>query len=308
MKDFTGDMDVPSKEDDFVDYVVNTFEKKAQECENFLSDFYSHGHYPQQDAIKKAKSIYRDILLYKANETKLLERIRDQEKDLLDAKDDSEDVVSFFNGKQKGIFDNASRRFQFFSDDLQYISANPEAVEAYNSIKSILTMEKPFQKIAELPNLVSVLENKHAELLNNEKNAAYELINKYRDELGTYVQDFSKDIYSHYSNELTNQRSFVDHAEKIIAVVAQESTIRGIKEEGANKLLNAKAPNRPTVEGASGEAEVPVASKPKEPVQMAKNSVIESATLTTKSDVDNYVEKLKAKLYAFLKDGGVKID
>jgi hypothetical protein len=308
MKDFTGDMDVPSKEDDFVDYVVNTFEKKAQECENFLSDFYSHGHYPQQDEIKKAKSIYRDILLYKANETKLLERIRDQEKDLLDAKDDSEDVVSFFNGKQKGIFDNASRRFQFFSDDLQYISANPEAVEAYNSIKSILTMEKPFQKIAELPNLVSVLENKHAELLNNEKNAAYELINKYRDELGTYVQDFSKDIYSHYSNELTNQRSFVDHAEKIIAVVAQESTIRGIKEEGANKLLNAKAPNQPTVEGTSGEAEVPVASKPKEPVQMAKNSVIESATLTTKSDVDNYVEKLKAKLYAFLKDGGVKID
>jgi hypothetical protein len=30
--------------------------------------------------------------------------------------------------------------------------------------------------------------------------------------------------------------------------------------------------------------------------------------LTTKSDIDNYVEKLKTKLYAFLKDGGVKID
>lgn len=308
MKDFTGDMDVPSKEDDFVDYVVNTFEKKAQECENFLSDFYSHGHYPQQDAIKKAKSVYRDILLYKANETKLLERIRDQEKDLLDAKDDSEDVVSFFNGKQKGIFDNASRRFQFFSDDLQYISENPEAVEAYNSIKSILTMEKPFQKIAELPNLVSILESKHAELLNNEKNTAYELINKYRDELGSYVQDFSKDIYSHYSNELTNQRGFIDHAEKIIAVVAQETTIRSLKEEGASKLLNAKAPEPAPAKDEDGENGTPVSTAPKEPIKIAKSTVVESATLTTKSDIDNYVEKLKTKLYAFLKDGGVKID
>jgi hypothetical protein len=41
-----------------------------------------------------------------------------------------------------------------FSDDSQYISENPEAVEAYNSIKEILTMEKPFQKIAELPTCV----------------------------------------------------------------------------------------------------------------------------------------------------------
>ena len=122
-----------------------------------------HGHYPQQDAIKKAKSVYRDILLYKANETKLLERIRDQEEDLLNAKDDAEEIVSFFNGKQKGIYDNATRRFQFFSDDSQYIAENPEAVEAYNAIKEILTMEKPFQKIAELPNCVQILENKHVQ-------------------------------------------------------------------------------------------------------------------------------------------------
>jgi hypothetical protein len=308
MKDFTGDMDVPSKEDDFVDYVVNTFEKKAQECENFLNDFYSHGHYPQQEAIKKAKSVYRDILLYKANETKLLERIRDQENDLLSAKDDAEDIVSFFNGKQKGIFDNASRRFQFFSDDFQYISEDSEAVGAYNSIKSILTMEKPFQKIAELPNLVQILESKHAELLNLEKNKAYELVNKYRDELGTYVQDFSKDIYTHYSNELNNQRNFVDHADKIIAVVAQESTIRSLKEEGASKLLNAKAPEPEPANGVSDNKNTSVVSTPKAPVQIAKNAVVESATLTTKSDIDNYLEKLKTKLYSFLKDGGVKID
>jgi hypothetical protein len=49
-------------------------------------------------------------------------------------------------------------------------------------------------------------------------------------------------------------------------------------------------------------------STKKEPIKVDKNAIVESATLETKADIDNYIDKLKTKLYGFLKDGGVKID
>ncbi len=309
MKDFTDSMDVPNKEDDFISYAIGTFTKKAQECQDFLDNYYSHETYPQKETVKQAKDLYNDILLNKANETKFLERIRSQESALLDVKDDIQDIVSFFNGKQKGIYDKSAIKLRFFSDDLMYINANAEALNAYNAIKNILGMEKPFQKIAELPGLISTLEAKHSSLLNEEKNKAYDLINGSRDELGTYVQDFSKDVYNEYSNKLTVQKGYVDDTDKVIGVVAIESQIKNIKNEGADKLLNAKRPEPVTPSKGEGDKPKlpPVEVKP-EPVSVNKAAIVESATLKTKSDIDNYIENLRSKLYAYIKNGGVKID
>ena len=51
----------------------------------------------------------------------------------------------------------------------------------------------------------------------------------------------------------------------------------------------------------------PNVEQPKEPVEKQMSELFESTTLKTKGEVDQYVEKLKSKLYKLISDGGVKI-
>lgn len=309
LKDFTECMDVPNKEDDFLDYAIATFTKKSQECQDFLDNYYSHESYsyPQKETVLKAKELYNDILLNKTNDTKFLQEIQAQEDNLLDMKDDIQDIVSFFAGRQKSIYDDAVIKLKFYSDDQRYIHDDANAQASYNAIQGILSMGRPFSRIAELPSLVATLKSRHDFILSEKKNEAGEQINQCREEWGRYVQDFSKDIYEKYSARLSAQKSYINNADKIIGVADIEQEIQKIREEGTEQLLNAKKPEPSNVDLTATERDV--AAEPKQtPTPVTKESILESATLKTKSDIDQYVDNLKKKLYAYIIDGGVEIN
>lgn len=306
MKDFTQSMDVPTKEDDFFEFACNYFKKKVQECDTFINDYYAHGNYPKRKAIDDARLVYQDIVIQAYDETKFLERIRELEGKLLDARDDAEDIVSFFNGKQKGIWDDASRKIAFFRNDLQYIEANPDAKFAYDSIVGILGMEEPFQRIAELPGLIQTLSQRHGALLHEEKMKAVKLIDEASEELATYVKEHTKPIYETTLGLLSARRVAIDGSQNIIAVIAINAKVQDIKQEAIEKMLNAPLP---VVSDDEDEQDKPIVPPtPKQPKVVSKSEIVESATLATKGDVDSYLEKLKKKLYAFITEGGVKID
>lgn len=297
MKDFTNSMDVPTKEDAFIEFAINTLQSNANDCELFINNYYSNGNYPQKDAVSHAKSVYNEILLYKADASKFLGKIKEKENDLMDAQADVADIVAFFKGTQKGIYDNASKKVQFFNDDISFINENPKAKETMDNIVAILGMERPFSKIALLPAYVQTLEQIHSELLEAKKNVALKKIDDIKNELFTYVKDYNKDIYNQYVGRLQTEASFIENnAIKIVAVSAEESKIDSIKNNAVADLLAAKpADDNPNVE------------QPKELVEKQMSELFESTTLKTKGEVDQYVEKLKSKLYKFVSDGGVKI-
>ncbi len=299
MKDFADDMAVPTKEDSFFEYSKIIFQKRKDACDQFLSDYYSHGYYPKKAAIEQAREVYNDLLLYKNNELSFFQRIREREDDLLNAKQDTEDTVSFFGGKQKQLFDAAVKKIEFVHDDEEYVLAKPEAKSAYESIKAILAMEEPFSKIFELPTLVASLELQHTQLLTQEKDRAKKIIEEGKTKLAGYVQEFeeSKALYREILSLLASQATFVSGAQKIVGVVAQQPKIKDIIETGIANLLNVK----PRVVGDNPPA-------PKEPVHVKKSSVISPAVLKSKTDVDSFISELRDKLYAYLKDGGVSID
>jgi len=297
MKDFTNSMDVPTKEDAFIEFAINTLQSNANDCELFINNYYSNGNYPQKDAVSHAKSVYNEILLYKADASKFLGKIKEKENDLMDAQADVADIVAFFKGTQKGIYDNASKKVQFFNDDISFINENPKANETMDNIVAILGMERPFSKIALLPAYVQTLEQIHSELLEAKKNVALKKIDDIKNELFTYVKDYNKDIYNQYVGRLQTEASFIENnAIKIVAVSAEESKIDSIKNTAVADLLAAKpADDNPNVE------------QPKEPVEKQMSELLESTTLKTKGEVDQYVEKIKSKLYKLISDGGVKI-
>ena len=295
MKDFTGSMDVPTKEDAFISYAINILQSCANECDDFINNYYTHGHYPQKDAVSHAKSVYNEILLYKADSSKLLEKIREKENDLIDAQDDIADVVAFFKGTQKGIFDNALNRIAFFQDDISFINENPKAKEAMDNVVEILEMDRPFSKIALLPSYVQTLESIHNDLLEQKKEKALNKIEEVKVELNGYVKDYNKDILNKYVNDLQNESLFINNAKKIVAVSAEETKVNLIKNNAISDLLAAQP------------AEDDDNPEKKEPVIVDKSELLDAVTLTSKNDVDKYVENLKAKLYKYVSEGGIKI-
>ena len=297
MKDFTNSMDVPNKEDLFVDFTVSTLQNKVNNCDKYLNN-YNYGNYPQKNAIINAKSIYNEVLLYRSDTTKFLSKIKEKEMDLLNAEDDIVDIVSFFEGKQKNIFDNALSKCKFFNDDISFINGVDKAKFAFEKIKNILEMDRPFSKIAELPNLLNELESEHFNLLSNNKNNLLNKIDSIKKELYLYIKEYNKSIYEYYIIILDQQCNYIENSNKITGVVAQESIVIKIKNEAVNEMLSAK----PVVETNND-----IEQQVKEIRLINKNELVETAKLTTIGEVNTYIENLKVKLYKYVQDGGVEI-
>lgn len=296
MRDFTNSMDVPTKEDSFVDYVISVLQAKVNECVGYIDNYYKYGNYPQKASIVTAKDVYNSVLLYKSDATSLLNKLREKENELLDAQDDIQDILAFFKGSQKNIYDSAITKCNFYQDDLIYINQDTNAKAAYEKIQEILQMARPFRKIAELPNLTNILEQSHNDLLNKFKNNILNKIDSIKKELFTYVKDYNQDVYNRYIAQFDVIIYSVEFTNKIVTAVANESMIYSKKNQAISDLLAAKPVETET-------QETPV----KETTIVNKTDLIESASLKTKSEVDSYIERLKAKLYKYISDGGIDI-
>ncbi len=299
MKDFTNSMDVPTKDDSFIEFTSNTLQAKSDECTKFLNDYYSHGKYPKKTAVENAKKTFNEVLLYRNDNKKFLEMIKEKEVDLLDAQDDISDVVSFFKGAQKGLYDKATNKINLYKDDEKYINESNEAKQAYDSINAVLNMENPFSKIANLSDLVSKLDEAYNKILDSKKSEVLTKIDDIKKELYGYVKGYSKDIYNKYIEKFNNEIAYIENSSKIVVIDAEIGSINSLKDQGVNELVSAKPPVTPD------QHDTPVI---KEPSQVNKNELLENVTLKTKGEVDQYVEKLKSKLYKYIPDGGVKIE
>lgn len=299
MKDFTNSMDVPTKDDTFIEFAINTLQAKANECAKFLEDYYSHGSYPKKNAVENAKKTFNEVLLYKNDSKRFLEKIKEKEVALIDAQDDISDIVSFFKGAQKGLYDKASNKLRQYKDDEKYINESNEAKQAYDSINNVLNMENPFSKIANLSDLVAKLDDAYNEILSAKKAEALKKIDDIKKELFVYVKDYSKDIYNKYIEKFDNEIKFVESSSKVVVIDAELGSINSLKDQAVSELVSAKSPVTP---------DQPAVEAEKEPSQVNKNELLEGATLKTKGEVDQYIEKLKTKLYKYISDGGIKIE
>ena len=139
--------------------------------------------------------------------------------------------------------------------------------------------------------------NKINSIREDKKKNALDTIDGIEKEIFTYVKEYNKDIYNSCILKLKAEKTFVENAAKIVAVVAELSNISSIKNDAVTELLSAKAP----VDTTSSAVEN------KDPVEKTREDLFETTILKTKGEVDQYVEKIKTKLYKFITDGGIKI-
>ena len=282
-----------------------------------LSVRYENAPYPGKDTVSSGTKLLTSITNAESTEEfyKLLTNWQDS---LLDFAEDYEPIREFFKGEQKQIFDEALRLMKIYDDSKTYI-VNEELENTVAKIRDILREKQPYRDIPKLPELLDHFRTIYGGILDEQEKPVKSAINdsyqRVMDVLDTksYVAE-KKEAYGIQFKELFDGvercnnvsvlRSYADRADalKIRLLNEMDAKDKQIAEKEA-----AEAKRKAEEEAKkNGQQVTPVVVTPH--IKTTKNVPIKSVTgtsfwrLESQEDIEKYINALKKKLTAELKD------
>ena len=131
LREYFDVMDVPDDEDGLVAFIVEKFEAQKAHYEELDAKYNCDRKYPDRNKVQKGIKLVTDVLTQQKDNIALIDRILKLENDLLDSKEDLQNVEGFFKN-QVQIFDAADQMEKDLRNELEYLAAEPEAYEALN--------------------------------------------------------------------------------------------------------------------------------------------------------------------------------
>ena len=117
--------------------------------------------YPEKEVVTKARDLMTDVLSQRKDNVALLKRMVQRQDDLLDSVEDLEGVELFFKS-QRPVYDDARHQMDRVNKERDYFATDAEALDVFHTIATILSMPKPYDRIGELPELVSKVKAAYA--------------------------------------------------------------------------------------------------------------------------------------------------
>lgn len=301
LREYLGAMDIPADEDGLVQFVLHTFETKLAHYQALLEKDYAAARYPEKEKVIHARDLMRDILDQRRDNVALLDRMVRRQDDLLDSVEDLERVEAFFHS-QRPIFDAAAMLMGRLAKEQDYFAADADTTAQLHTITAILMLPTPYDRIGELPERMAAV-----------KKAYDEKLALKRDEVNEAIRQCMADVHK-LALEARNADSTLRDADnnfsrkKESAATATSLTDLDamIKQVGDYSAAVCKrlAAMSAVPEGTSA-AEMPA---PKRIVSVRRYDICPVRQLHSRAEIDRYVEEIRSKLYASLKDrDGVQI-
>lgn len=308
LRDYLGAMDIPSDEDGLIRFVLNTFEEKEKHY-NELLEAYKQVRYPEREVVETARNLAAGVLSQRKDNVALLSRMVQKQDDLLDSIEDMEGVELFFKS-QRPVYDEARRQMEKISKERDYFAMDADAQEVFRQISTILAMPKPYDRIGELPELIS------------KAKAAYNnLLDIKRDEVLENVRQCMQDVHqlaseAHDATALLRQaddyfvgkRETAKEASSLTELDAMITQLLGYKDNICRRMEVMVSDNHPS----HPETKVPVgapAPKPKRITSVRRYDLCTVKRLQSKEDIDKYVEGIREKLMKALEScDGIQIN
>lgn len=280
LKEFFNTMDLPSDEDGLITYVLDGFTAERAKLQGLLDDQYSAGAYPDKAIVENGVKLCDSLLSQKKDNTALLTKMISMEDELLDLCEDMASVLAFFKN-QKPIFDEASLLLDKMTAEREYLQAEQEAVTALTQIRDILGMQKPYVKIAELPNLIQKVQSVYNQLLELKKQDVLSEIQAAMAEIHQTAQLDQKGIVAKADDALDSKKKVAEDAATMTQLDAMKIQIANTRLQYIKALM--------------------VSTKPDEKVATASRSSLGySVKLKSEDDIDKYVADMKDKLMGLL--------
>ena len=280
LKEFFNTMDLPSDEDGLISYVLDGFTAERAKLQGLLDDQYSAGAYPDKAIVENGVKLCDSLLSQKKDNTALLTKMISMEDELLDLCEDMASVLAFFKN-QRPIFDEASLLLDKMTAEREYLQAEQEAVTALTQIRDILGMQKPYVRIAELPNLIQEVRSIYNQLLELKKQDVLSEIQAAMAEIHQTAQLDQKGIVAKADDALDAKKKATEDAATMTQLDAMKIQIANTRLQYIKALM--------------------VSTKPGEKVATASRSSLGySVKLKSEDDIDKYVADMKDKLMGLL--------
>ncbi|MCF0260593.1 MAG: hypothetical protein HUJ54_12115, partial [Erysipelotrichaceae bacterium] len=307
LHDYLNCQNIPEQEQDLVEFIIKHLQDKKQYFIELLNE-YKNNRYPEKEVIEEADELLSEILENKNDNIALLKALTEKENQLLRNQEDSEDIEGFFNN-QKTIFDNAAQQYKVLKEEKSYFFANEEMQKSISSIKEILNMPKPYDRIKDLPELVQktrkayseILEGKRSNVAMNIQNAIAE-INDEKETVNGSISTVDSRIsfLEELKNRLPNKKTITEMDAAITQIdnMRQEAMniIAQVRKSQTVKPDNHTEPQKPYI-------------VPKRTKTVYRGQVCPKKTLNSKEDIDKYVDHIRNELVKAL-DGvdGLKVE
>lgn len=295
LREYFDVMDVPDDEDGLVRFIKEKFEAQREHYQELYSRYDSEHNYPDKKLVADSVSLMQDILSQAKDNSALIDKLLDRDNDLLDDKDDMQNVESFFKN-QVTVFDAATKFEADLRNDVDYISANEEANKALNRIRAIVKVnqsaESIYRSIPELNGLISTVKNVHDEMLEEKRAELMEIVRLCMAEVHQLSSHniTVKNISETADTFFTQRKNEIESCKSLALLDGMVQRILKYKDETVSRM---EALCRPT----------PAEPKPTEPETKKKvykpvmrQILFPAKKLETKADIDEYVAKIKQNL------------
>lgn len=318
---------VPSNEDKLVAELKERLEGLRETCLAMARDYYTGIKpaypYPGEDECEKMRSEVADVLKDQNEAEAFLTTFTKHEERLLDAKEDFDKVVEFFESNQRTAFDHA-RDFLNRTEGIEYASDDiPGAVENVATVREILKDPKPYGRIKDLQPLMDPVEDDMKKLLGIRRNeflcriesdlqdlraqaeSQKGFVNQAKDAIadaGTKYESFKNRAHSAQSlNELsvvaTNWGDWLSAAANEMYDAVDEARVRMNNERRTTEVMSTgEVVKKVSNKGAASSAPVP-APKPQRKIKTVRRAdLAKPSRLLSAEDVERYVDDLRSRL------------
>lgn len=297
MHEYLDVMDVPNDEDELFSFVVNALQAKSNDCRDTISKYYTGGiPYPGRDTLMTAQAKIDDVLKHQKDSVALFNKILSEQDNLLDNNDDVAEILSFFE-TQKSAFVKGIDELKKVKDDEFYLSDKVEMLKDIETLKTILSMDKPYRRIREIPNLIDSIESSYSLILEEKKTQLNEFMEDMAAEIVKAANgNVDSDAFTKANNRLSIINKQLRQVGNISRFDAIKSQIESIKNMAVQEIFEEVA--KAQAEKARKEAEEQGQTvSDDEPVikvaNISKSSILYSMQLKSAEEVEDYVNRIK---------------
>lgn len=308
LREYFDVMDIPSDEDGLIAFITEKFNSAKQHYEE-LNMRYNGKNYPEHSVVLKAMELVGNVLSQQKDNIALVDCIIKNENDLLDNKEDMQDVEGFFK-TQVSLFDEAARFEQDMRNDIDYIDRNREARDALNALRVTVlatTIGKfDYKKIPQLTYLMQTVKAHHDILLKEKRAEMYEIVRQCMEEIHGMVTGESsvKNLADKADAFFSQKKIRIAELQSIALLDALAPQMWNYKDEVASRIETMIKPIEPP---KPEDKDKPARKKIIKAVH--RQAVFPARTLETDADIDEYIEKVKNNLKQLLKGSdGIRLN
>lgn len=292
---------------------VDRTQKMIAEFTGYISE--AGAHYPQTEVINKALKILRQIIAAR-DTSAFFEVLKEKEADLRDWAEDLEDIKNFHVSNQKTLW-NKSRDYIERIEGSMIKESTPAIDSILSEMKAILKQSVPYKSIPELGRLNGAFETEYMAFMDAKTKIAADKIESIKqsvlEDLGS--RDFEDTFKNEAVSEFDKLIRALDTYQKIdqieLAAVQAESLQRNFinkftleenrRREAAARIEEQEVQETPA---ENNDDYVPAEKQKLKKIETVyvKSLIKQSSRIGSESDIDAFINDLKAELLAQLKN------